>query len=46
MVNIFQILEGNPIMEQEQELNILSWLSAMIDAYVDVAKEDPYVIRS
>lgn len=36
--------EGNPIMKQEQELNILSWLSAMIDAHVDVAK-DPYVIR-
>ena len=35
---------GAPIMIQEEGLNILDWISAMINAHVDVAK-DPYVIR-
>lgn len=35
---------GVPIMIQEEGLNILDWISAMINAHVDVAK-DPYVIR-
>ena len=35
---------GTPIMIQEEGLNILDWISAMINAHVDVAK-DPYVIR-
>lgn len=35
---------GLPIYENEEGLNILDWISAMINAHVDVAK-DPYVIR-
>lgn len=35
---------GNPIKVQEEGLRILDWISAMINAHVDVAK-DPYVIR-
>ena len=35
---------GAPIYENEEGLNILDWISAMINAHVDVAK-DPYVIR-
>ena len=35
---------GVPITIQEEGLNILDWISAMISAHVDVAK-DPYVIR-
>ena len=36
--------KGNPIKIQEEGLRILDWISAMINAHVDVAK-DPYVIR-
>lgn len=36
--------QGNPIRIQEKGLRILDWISAMINAHVDVAK-DPYVIR-
>lgn len=35
---------GSPVYEEEEGLNILDWISAMINAHVDVAK-DPYVIR-
>ncbi len=35
---------GNPEMTFEQGLRILDWISSMINAHVDVAK-DPYVIR-
>lgn len=35
---------NNPIIIEEEGLNILDWISAMINAHVDVAK-DPYVIR-
>lgn len=36
--------DNNPITIEEEGLNILDWISAMINAHVDVAK-DPYVIR-
>ena len=36
--------ENGFIYEEEEGLNILDWISAMINAHVDVAK-DPYVIR-
>ena len=42
--NIKYDANGVPIMIQEEGLNILDWISAMINAHVDVAK-DPYVIR-
>lgn len=35
---------GSPVYQEEEGLNILDWISAMINAHVDVAK-DPYVIR-
>ena len=35
---------GAPVYQEEEGLNILDWISAMINAHVDVAK-DPYVIR-
>ena len=42
--NILLDEQGNPIKFQEEGLRILDWISAMINAHVDVAK-DPYVIR-
>lgn len=42
--NILLDEQGNPIKIQEEGLRILDWISAMINAHVDVAK-DPYVIR-
>lgn len=42
--NILLDEQGNPINIQEEGLRILDWISAMINAHVDVAK-DPYVIR-
>ena len=42
--NIVLDKNGLPIYEDEEGLNILDWISAMINAHVDVAK-DPYVIR-
>lgn len=36
--------ENGIVYEEEEGLNILDWISAMINAHVDVAK-DPYVIR-
>lgn len=35
---------GNPKMYNDEGIRILDWISAMINAHVDVAK-DPYVIR-
>ena len=42
--NIVLDKNGLPVYEDEEGLNILDWISAMINAHVDVAK-DPYVIR-
>lgn len=42
--NILLDEQGNRIKIQEEGLRILDWISAMINAHVDVAK-DPYVIR-
>lgn len=42
--NVILDKNGLPIYEDEEGLNILDWISAMINAHVDVAK-DPYVIR-
>lgn len=42
--NILLDEQGNPTKIQEEGLRILDWISAMINAHVDVAK-DPYVIR-
>lgn len=42
--NVLLDEQGNPIKFQEEGLRILDWISAMINAHVDVAK-DPYVIR-
>lgn len=41
-----QVYDKNGVIQEEEEegLNILDWISAMINAHVDVAK-DPYVIR-